>query len=714
MQKITFSVLSVFLTSAVIVFLAAEAQAYPCLSGTITSLGGNGQNATISVTNAAGCSAKTVSFCSYRLYIANPNPGWLATQTLFGSTTVNIAPGETRSLAVKTDVCQNQIDAFEGACINPFASDNVSIPTIFAGQLNLTGPLCVACVDKCTEGARECAGNGYRICGKAANGCFDWTVTECADNQICSGGNCILKCTDECSNDGERVCSGNGWKQCGNFDTDSCKEWGPITDCGINKTCKNGSCDTNKPTVDLNVSGTVACNRNATLAWNSNNADSCSASGGWSGSKTVNGTESVGNFTGSKTFKITCSNAGGEASDSVTINGEEDRLNASAGSDMDVDAGESIRLNGSIDGDGFGGEADITWSCAGGDLSNRNTLRPTFRADEDDDRTYTCTMTAKNDCGSDSDSMKVAVNKKTSNFKVSLTARPDTDCAPINDADLVAKLSNYSNNDHDYTYYFDCENDGDWDKTVTTDDTTYTAANLCDYRNVGSYTAKVKVTSNGRTVTDTAIVRANRCEEERKEIGQVGIVKNVRNVSGGTGYQGTVSANPGETVSYRIIVTGISGEVDNVIVSDALPGGITNVRDLMIDGINRGGNLGSGINLGSLATGQTRTITYAATVAGAQNFSYGQTILKNVATVIAGGESANSNAVVQVYRQTVKSATTVSTGFGGNMFAGIGLGAAGSALSLGWLMIRAYAKRKITSEELLARKISSIKQNSLA
>lgn len=46
----------------------------------------------------------------------------------------------------------------------------------------------------------------------------------------------------------------------------------------------------------------------------------CSASGGWSGSKSLTGTESTGNLTQAKIYTLTCANSAGSASDSVTVN----------------------------------------------------------------------------------------------------------------------------------------------------------------------------------------------------------------------------------------------------------------------------------------------------------------------------------------------------------------------------------------------------------
>ncbi len=79
------------------------------------------------------------------------------------------------------------------------------------------------------------------------------------------------------------------------------------------------------PTVDIKANSsdgpiTIAYNSAATLTWTSANATSCFASGAWSGSKSVNGSEATGNLTGSMTYAITCTGQGGSATDSVTIN----------------------------------------------------------------------------------------------------------------------------------------------------------------------------------------------------------------------------------------------------------------------------------------------------------------------------------------------------------------------------------------------------------
>ncbi len=88
--------------------------------------------------------------------------------------------------------------------------------------------------------------------------------------------------------------------------------------------------NTLSPSVDLRANPiTINYNSSATLSWTSSNANSCSASGDWSGSKSTSGSESTGNLTSSKRYTITCSGPGGTASDSVTVNVASPVLSAS-------------------------------------------------------------------------------------------------------------------------------------------------------------------------------------------------------------------------------------------------------------------------------------------------------------------------------------------------------------------------------------------------
>jgi len=83
------------------------------------------------------------------------------------------------------------------------------------------------------------------------------------------------------------------------------------------------------PTVELKADGVrgsivIPYNTSANLTWSSSRADSCVASGAWSGSKSISGSQSTGNLTSTRTYTLTCTGPDGSASDSVTVGVETD------------------------------------------------------------------------------------------------------------------------------------------------------------------------------------------------------------------------------------------------------------------------------------------------------------------------------------------------------------------------------------------------------
>lgn len=73
------------------------------------------------------------------------------------------------------------------------------------------------------------------------------------------------------------------------------------------------------PTVDLSAdSTTIAAGSSTALTWDSTNAISCAASGGWSGTKTTSGTEPISPAT-TTAYSIECIGGGGATTDSVTV-----------------------------------------------------------------------------------------------------------------------------------------------------------------------------------------------------------------------------------------------------------------------------------------------------------------------------------------------------------------------------------------------------------
>ena len=803
-----------------------------------------------------------------------------------------------------------------------------------------------SCSDECSPGEKECSGDsGYRTCGKYdLDSCYEWSaVKNCSTGYACQDGGCVKGCSDQCTL-GDHQCSGTSGRTCGNYGSNSCAGWSGYdkcdgqcyfcgdgkcnSDCGETKTSCSKDCGTDKPTVDLAGPGSVSCQGSATLTWTSTNAQTCAASGGWSGAKETSGSETIDNITANKTFTLKCTGLGGSTSDNIAISVKTVNPNADAGDDLKIDESEDIQLDGSNSTSGSDdNDLTYTWTCNGGTLDNADTARPTFFAAEiSRDTVYTCTLKVTNNCGKiDSDTVNIAVKNivtgqfsvnlsvspdngcaplnnvdltakvseiqgdqdseytyyfscegdgnwdktittaattytardlcdyqtandyrakvkvegsesgkeatdsvmigandcgqeftvrlkteptggckplnnvdliatianydsagnnsdeftyrfdcdndgnwdktiTTSNdtytakdlcdyktaathtakvtveingneasdtadvkvkscasteFNVDLTARPDNGCAPLSNVDLTAHLTGYDNqSDDEYTYYFDCEDDGTWDKTITTTATTYTARGLCDYDSADNYTARVKVENSGRSDEDSLVINTDDCAGVN---GRIKVDKTVSNLSRGAGYFDSVNALPGDFVNFKIVIEAVSDNVQELRLTDILPRGISNPRDIRIDGRTVNNDLANGLALDDLNNGDTVTVSFTATVAKASEFNYGQTTVTNTATARGKGTSDSDTADVVVQRAEIEGITTVSTGFTDNPFVDSFVIPLSLSLLLiwtlkakilaieAWLDLRRIAFTKFQSQKKLGAKIAQLK-----
>ncbi len=74
------------------------------------------------------------------------------------------------------------------------------------------------------------------------------------------------------------------------------------------------------PTLSLAVSTTqIESGQSVTLTWSTADADSCSASGGWSGARATNGQEVIANLQNTTTFTLSCANSGGNVVEMVNV-----------------------------------------------------------------------------------------------------------------------------------------------------------------------------------------------------------------------------------------------------------------------------------------------------------------------------------------------------------------------------------------------------------
>ena len=75
------------------------------------------------------------------------------------------------------------------------------------------------------------------------------------------------------------------------------------------------------PTLSINANpASIDENQTTVISWNANNANNCSATGGWSASTATSGSQTVGPLSTNTTYSMTCNGAGGSTTKSVTVN----------------------------------------------------------------------------------------------------------------------------------------------------------------------------------------------------------------------------------------------------------------------------------------------------------------------------------------------------------------------------------------------------------
>lgn len=193
------------------------------------------------------------------------------------------------------------------------------------------------------------------------------------------------------------------------------------------------------PTPTINFTATPANlqgNATSTLSWSTTNATTCDASGEWTGSKAVNGSETVGPFAtaGSRTYTLTCRNQNGPfATQSVDVTVASDTtpdafsFTAVTDSNPSLDtqsntitiaglnAPAALSITGgtySIDGSQF--------TSANGTISNGQTLRLRVTASADPGETVVATVT---------------VGDFSTNFSVTTRMPDDASTAMVEDVD---------------------------------------------------------------------------------------------------------------------------------------------------------------------------------------------------------------------------------------------------------------------------------------
>lgn len=371
--------------------------------------------------------------------------------------------------------------------------------------------------------------------------------------------------------------------------------------------------------------------QSSTLTWTSQNADTCSASEGWSGTKSVSGSETV-RPSSLTTYRITCMNASGSATDIATV-----RVNQGSAPTVSLTAnpGSVLRGNPSIlswtSSRANSCTATNNWSGSKSTSGNES-VTPS--------QTTTYILTCSNQFGSSSDDATISVYEDNQFPTVTLTANP----TQINQG----SYSTLTWSSHNTT---SCTAFNGWSGTksvsgsesVTPNATTLYTITCMGPRGSVSATATVSVIN----LTTGAI-----------------ITKNARNLTlNNANFITSIEAQSGDEIQFEIRARNPRSTTETIVVKDILPVELTYVpQSTLVNGFvgPDGITTTNGISISSVQPNEEKVITFRAKVV--QNAP--QTKITNYASIsIASDTLQTASATIQIRsRGTVLGAATVVTG----------------------------------------------------
>ncbi|RLC39608.1 MAG: hypothetical protein DRH33_02395 [Candidatus Nealsonbacteria bacterium] len=176
------------------------------------------------------------------------------------------------------------------------------------------------------------------------------------------------------------------------------------------------------------------------------------------------------------------------------------------------------------------------------------------------------------------------------------------------------------------------------------------------------YTCTLTVTDDGGLSDSDSMEILVKNKEENVDLS---VNKLVRNISeGDSSWYNSVEAEPSDLIEFKIIVNSTGDDkAENVIVKDDLPWNIDYVGYLEVDGSSHSGDIESGINIGDILPGESRTVIFRAQVGPKTDFKYGITNVINTALVYNNKVSRTDTAKIIVEKKEVAGgATDIPTG----------------------------------------------------
>ena len=525
-------------------------------------------------------------------------------------------------------------------------------------------------------------GTASASCSSSTN---DQLITDCTANQTCSSGQChnvSIACdtNSDCGSNGyigDAFCkSGDVYKTyrtyiCNNPGTASASCSSStndqlITDCTASQTCSNGSCATQS----------IACDTNSDCGTNGYVGDPfCQSNNVYQNYRTYTchnpgAVNSYCSDSSSSQLKTTCS--GNQTCNNGSCTTQND-LNVSCyASPNPANSNQSVSFISST----TGGTGNYTYSWSGACSGSSQTCTNSFSGSGN--QTATVNVTS----GSQTDSASCSVNINQQN-NVSVQTNSAT-----NVYNNQATLNGYV---YGYDSYNSYNNVYVWFQWGTS--TSYGNETTHNLKNSsGTFSQNIANLNNNTTYHFRAVAQSN---DGQIVYGQdmtfytggpagnlLTITKTGRNLtSGGSGFSNTIYANPSDTLMFLVTIQATGNQdAQNVVVRDYLANNLIYKDQLVVSGASNynysynpnsySGDITSGINLGTIPSGQTITITYQTQVASSQNFSYGTTTLTNSvsATSSNSGYNPTNSASVIVTRTAVYGASSISTGLTNNIW----------------------------------------------
>ncbi len=260
------------------------------------------------------------------------------------------------------------------------------------------------------------------------------------------------------------------------------------------------------------------------------------------------------------------------------------------------------------------------------------------------------------------------ITGQSGNTNITANAGPDVYLSYNQSATLQG--SAYDPSGYGYKLYYQWVCDGGTLSNYSVAQPTFTASyarNTYIYGNQATYTCTLTATNAlGTSNSDSTIVFVN---YGGGASGSLSINKQVINsTSGNLSWSKYVNANPSDVLSFSVTLQANNQTIHNVIIQDSLPANLIYRGNLTVNSNqNYGGDIRSGINIGTVYAGQPVVISYQAQVAPAENFSFGSNAFTNTATVTStDGASQSSSSTITVNRSLVYGASNVATGLTNN------------------------------------------------